>query len=112
MATKVRVFPLTKKMKERVKAHGDIWIATTSDDLSPGKMVSLETTVPVYKSGDKQYPYARWCVIGVDCNIERVGDLPRVSSSKILRAGRACLTINGKVVGTIENLKVDHDEDK
>lgn len=65
---KVKVIPLSKKMKDKVNQHGDIWNLKLRDFLS--NRVSLETLEGVHNKGTE--PYAVWCTLGVDVKIEEI----------------------------------------
>lgn len=66
---KLKVTPLTKKMKERVRLHGEVW-ETDDDSIGPGSEISIRTTVMAHRAGEQQYPYSRWIKVGVDCHVE------------------------------------------
>jgi hypothetical protein len=61
---KVKVIPLCKKVKDKVKAHGEIWNAIAWD----GERQHLETIMAVHKGG---HPYSMW-VTPKQARIEKV----------------------------------------
>ena len=66
----VRIIPKTKKMRERVKAHGDVWELLRYDTLLAASLIA---TISVVHYG--QYPYMRW-VRQDDCDIVPVHKSP------------------------------------
>lgn len=63
---KVKVIPLSTKMRQKVKQYGEIWI--TNGKQEDGRF-SISTTIPVHKGG---HPYSVWIVDGKDCKLERI----------------------------------------
>ena len=60
---KMRVYPITKKMKSKVKEHGDIWLLETVRD----GMMLISTINNVHDRG--RYPYSVWITDGVEAAV-------------------------------------------
>jgi hypothetical protein len=61
---KVKVIPLSTKMRNKVKEHGDIW---ECGGVQPDGRVMISTLKPVHKGG---HPYSVWVIQNKDCKLE------------------------------------------
>jgi len=66
----IRIKGLCKKMREKIKQHGDWWNLVTKEGAAvyivDGVALHIETTIPVHSG---KYPYAGWFTVGKDFQI-------------------------------------------